>query len=78
MLEAASSLDSLEFGIGPHLNHVHIICSIHFNAKLSLTDGYDDSLTDSDWVKWFVVDIMVFVIVKWRNEGSLEILHEQS
>lgn len=55
-----------------------MICSIHFNDKLSLTDGYDDSLTDSDWVKWFVVDIMVFVIVKWRNEGSLVILHEQS
>ena len=32
-----------------------MICSIHFNDKLSLTDGYDDSLTDSDWVKWFVV-----------------------
>ena len=70
MLEEASSLDTFEFGIGHHLSHVRMICSIHFNDKLSLTDGYDDSLTDSDWVKWFVVDIMVFVVCQVEERGK--------
>ena len=55
-----------------------MICSIHFNDKFSLTDGYDDSLTDSDWtgssgLLWISWSLS---FVKWRNEESLEILQQ--